>query len=104
MNTQQVAELYNLATECRDMSTQLAWEFQHLAGQEAVDWLMAQASTQETVNAGELHMLLHSQGHLPPSLHPKLMQHSRSSVQMLTSHGMTSMTSFSSSQCRWHVT
>ena len=37
MNTQQVAELYNLATECRDMGTQLAWEFQCLAGQEAVD-------------------------------------------------------------------
>ena len=37
MNAQQVAELYNLAAEYRDMDTQLAQEFQCLARQEAMD-------------------------------------------------------------------
>ena len=39
MNAQQVAELYKLATKCKDINTQLAHDFQHLAGQEAMDWL-----------------------------------------------------------------
>ena len=47
-----MAELYNLAAECRDMCTQLTWEFQHLTGQGAMYQLTVQASAQETVNVG----------------------------------------------------
>ena len=54
MTTQQVAELYNLAATCKDINTQLGCDFQHLAEQEVVDWLTAQASAQETINAGRV--------------------------------------------------
>ena len=54
MTTQQMAELYNLAAKCKDINTWLACDFQHLTGQEAVDWLTAQASAQETINTGRV--------------------------------------------------
>ena len=54
MTTQQAADLYSLATKCKDLNNQLASDFQHLARQEAVDWLTTQASTQETVNARQV--------------------------------------------------
>ena len=47
----QATEIYQLATECQALGTELAKQFQNLSGLEAIHHTAAQATAHETINA-----------------------------------------------------
>ena len=54
LSTGQVAEIYQLATECQALGTELAKQFQNLSRLEAVHCTAAQATAHKTINAGHM--------------------------------------------------
>ena len=52
LNAEQSTEIFNLATECQVLCTELAKQFQTLSGLEAMHHTMAQATAHETINVG----------------------------------------------------
>ena len=52
LSAEQVVEIYQLATECQALGTELTKQFQNLSGFEAVHCAAAQATAHETINAG----------------------------------------------------
>ena len=52
LNTEQAAEIYQLATKCQAVGVELTKQFQNLSRLEAMHRTMAQAMVNETINAG----------------------------------------------------
>ena len=54
LSAEQSTEIFNLAVECQALSTELAKQFQTLSGLEVMHCAAAQATAQETINAGQM--------------------------------------------------
>ena len=54
LSAEQVAEIYQLATECQALGAELAKQFQNLSRLEAMHRAMTQATAYKTINAGRM--------------------------------------------------
>ena len=54
LSAEQVAEIYQLATECQALGAELAKQFQNLSGLEAMHFATAQATAHKTINVGHM--------------------------------------------------
>ena len=52
LSRDQVAEIYQLITECQELHTEVAQKFSCLSTLKAIQWIAAQATAHETINAG----------------------------------------------------
>ena len=51
LSQDQVAEIYQLVMECQELDAEVAQKFQCLSTLEATQWITAQATAHETINA-----------------------------------------------------
>ena len=54
LNQDQVAEIYQLFTECQELHTEVAQKFQCLSTLEVTQRIVAQATAHETINVGHM--------------------------------------------------